>query len=143
MRSRDYLAPLYRMTHNSQSCSVEAAVVAAEGGVRDEAAPGLAHEGGTDEARGISRLEAEEDLGDEVVHQLRQRPTAAVAEKDTISGLADAADCRLQRRHAAGLGYHRRDAEGFWGRGARDRRCCIGTGIGCGVYKYNKVIGKV
>ena len=98
MRSRDYLAPLYRITHNSQSCSVEAAVAVAEGGVRDEAAPGLAHEGGTDEARGISRLEAEEDLGDEVVHQLRQRPTAAVAEKDTISGLADVADCRLRRR---------------------------------------------
>ncbi|KAG2619968.1 hypothetical protein PVAP13_3NG153302 [Panicum virgatum] len=122
MRSRDYLAPLYRITHNSQSCSVEAAVAAAEGGVRDEAAPGLAHEGGADEARGISRLEAEEDFGDEVVHQLRQRPTAAVAEKDTISGLADAADCRLQRRHAAGLGYHRRDAEGFGGRGAPTTR---------------------
>ena len=140
MRSRDYLAPLYRITHNSQSCSVEAAVAAAEGGVRDEAAPGLAHEGGADEARGISRLDAEEDLGDdEVVHQLRQRPTAAAAGKDTISGLVG----QFRRRHAAGLGYHRRDAEGFWGRGARDRRCCIGTGIGCGVYKYNKVIGKV
>ena len=41
--------------------SVEGAVTAEEGPVVDEAEPGLADEGGADEARGIFWWEAEED----------------------------------------------------------------------------------
>lgn len=52
---------------------VEAAVAAEEGGVGDDAAPGPADEGGADEERRIFRREAEEDLRDGVVYQLRRR----------------------------------------------------------------------
>jgi hypothetical protein len=60
-------------THNSQSCPVERAVAAAEAGIGDDVAPGLAHEGCADEARRLSCRDAQEDLADEVVHQLRRR----------------------------------------------------------------------
>jgi len=75
-------------THNSQSCTVERAVAAAEGGVGDDVAPGLAHEGGADEARRLSCWDAEEDLADEVVHQLRRRHEASLAasSRSTVTG---------------------------------------------------------
>jgi hypothetical protein len=52
---------------------VEGAVAAPEGGVGEEAAPGLADEGGAREERGVVRRDAEEDLHDEIGHQLRRR----------------------------------------------------------------------
>jgi len=52
---------------------VELAEPAAERGAGDEAAPGLADEGGADEARGIARREADKDLFHELIHQLRRR----------------------------------------------------------------------
>uniref|UniRef100_A0A0E0E718 Uncharacterized protein n=1 Tax=Oryza meridionalis TaxID=40149 RepID=A0A0E0E718_9ORYZ len=54
-------------------CSVECAVAAEEGGVGEDATPGLADEGGVDEVRGFIRRDAEEDLGGDVVDQLRRR----------------------------------------------------------------------
>lgn len=42
------------------------------GGVAKEAASGLVEERGADEARGVVRQEAEDDLADEVVHQRRR-----------------------------------------------------------------------
>uniref|UniRef100_A0A0A8YD33 Uncharacterized protein n=1 Tax=Arundo donax TaxID=35708 RepID=A0A0A8YD33_ARUDO len=50
---------------------VDRAVAATEGGVGKDATPALAGEGGAEEARGLVRREAEEDLADEVVRQLR------------------------------------------------------------------------
>ena len=44
-----------------QRCSMEGAVAAGVGLVRDEAEPSLVDEGGTDEARGIFWWEDEED----------------------------------------------------------------------------------
>ena len=52
---------------------MEAAVPAEEGGVGEEALPELADEGGAEEAAGLVRREAEEDLSDGVVGQLRRR----------------------------------------------------------------------
>jgi hypothetical protein len=69
-------------THNSQSCPVERAVAAAEGGIGDDVAPILAHEGCADEARRLSCRDAQEDLADEVVHQLRRRHDAGLADGD-------------------------------------------------------------
>jgi len=54
-------------------CFVEAAVPAEEGGVGEDAAPGPADEGGAEQALGLVRWEAEEDLSDGVVDQLRRR----------------------------------------------------------------------
>lgn len=73
---------------------MEGAVAASEGRVGDDAAPGLAHDRGADEARGLSRLDAEEDLADEVVQQLRRDPAA----EGTVAGVAGR---RLWRRHVA------------------------------------------
>ncbi|CAD6334150.1 unnamed protein product [Miscanthus lutarioriparius] len=91
-------------THNSQSCPVERAVAAAEGGIGDAVAPGLAHEGCADEARRLSCREAEEDLADEVVHQLRRRHDAGLAASSgsTVTGLADGDGRRL---HVARPGW--------------------------------------
>lgn len=51
---------------------MEGAVAAAEGGVGEEAAPGLGDEGGAREARGVVRWDAEEDrLLDELGHQFQ------------------------------------------------------------------------
>ena len=52
---------------------MELAEPAAERGTADEAAPELADEGGTDEARLVLRWEAEEDLFHKLLHQRRQR----------------------------------------------------------------------
>ena len=52
---------------------MEAAVPAEEGGVGEQAAPGLADEGGAEEVLGLLRWEAEDDLCDGVVDQLRRR----------------------------------------------------------------------
>lgn len=91
-------------THNSQSCPVERAVAAAEGGIGDDVAPGLAHEGGADEARRLSCRDAEEDLAYEVVHQLRRCHGAGLAASrgSTVAGLADG-DAR--RPHVARPGW--------------------------------------
>ena len=51
--------------------SVELAVAAGEGRVGEDAAPRFADEGGAEEAGGVVRWEAEEDLGDGVVDELR------------------------------------------------------------------------
>ena len=51
---------------------VEGAVLEEERAVGEEAVPGLADEGGADEARWVFGRKAEEDLADEVVRQLRQ-----------------------------------------------------------------------
>jgi len=53
--------------------SVELAVAAGEARIGEEATPGLADEGRADKAPWIFRREAEEDLADEVVHELRRR----------------------------------------------------------------------
>lgn len=52
---------------------VEGAVAVGEGGVREDAARGLADEGGADEAGWVGWREAEEDLADGVVVQLGRR----------------------------------------------------------------------
>lgn len=52
---------------------VKFAVAAEEGGICQEAAPGLAGEGGADEASWVVRREAEEDLRDDVIHERRRR----------------------------------------------------------------------
>jgi hypothetical protein len=52
---------------------VELTVVAGEARIGEEAKPGLADEGGADEALWIFRREAEEDLANEVVHEPRRR----------------------------------------------------------------------
>ena len=48
---------------------MELAEAALEAAAGDEAAPGLADEGRADEARGLGRREAEQDLLDELHHQ--------------------------------------------------------------------------
>jgi hypothetical protein len=57
-----------------ERCAVELAEPVPESGAGDEAAPALADECGTDEARGVVWREAEEDHLDEVVHQSRYLP---------------------------------------------------------------------
>jgi hypothetical protein len=52
-------------------CSVERAVAAEEARVAQDAEPWLADEGGAEEVLGLVRREAEEDLADKLVHQLR------------------------------------------------------------------------
>jgi len=53
---------------------VQRAVAAVEGGVGDDAAPGLADRGGPDEPRRVVRRQAEEDARDEIVRErLRRR----------------------------------------------------------------------
>lgn len=52
---------------------MEAAVPAEEGGVGEEAPPGLADEGVTEEAPRLFRREAEQDLCDDVFDELRRR----------------------------------------------------------------------
>ena len=54
-------------------CPVEGAVLAEERAIGEEAAPELADKGGSDEARRVFWWEAEEDLADEVIHELRWR----------------------------------------------------------------------
>jgi hypothetical protein len=56
----------------------------------DEAAPALADECGTDEARGVVRREAEEDHLDEVVHQSRYQPRRRHASQIDVTGQAAA-----------------------------------------------------
>lgn len=58
--------------------SVEGAVMAAEGGVGEEAAPALTDHGGAREGCGVVRREAEEDLLEELGHQLRRLRHGAV-----------------------------------------------------------------
>jgi len=53
--------------------AVELAESALEAGAGDEAAPRLADERGAEEARGLLRREAEEDLFDKLLHQRRRR----------------------------------------------------------------------
>lgn len=53
--------------------SVEDAVAAEECGVGEDAAPELTDEGCAEEVRGLFRRDAEEDLGDGVVDELRRR----------------------------------------------------------------------
>jgi hypothetical protein len=60
-------------TEQGRRRSVERAVAEGEGGVREDATPWLADEGGADEAGGVGRRETEEDLGDGVVDQLGWR----------------------------------------------------------------------
>ena len=55
---------------------MERAIAAKEGGVGEEAAPGLADGRAANEAPRIVRREAEEDLRDEVVGQIQQRAAA-------------------------------------------------------------------
>ena len=69
----DEIIKWHSRTHNSQSCPVERAVAAAEGGVAEEAPPGLADHGGAHEARRVVRREADQDLADELGHQIRRR----------------------------------------------------------------------
>ena len=57
---------------------MEAAVAAEEGGVGEDAAPRLADEGRAEEARWLVRREAEEDLHDDVLVQLRRRRSHGV-----------------------------------------------------------------
>ena len=53
---------------------VQRAVAAVEGGVGDDAAPGLVDRGGPDEPRRVVRRQAEEDARDEIVRErLRRR----------------------------------------------------------------------
>ena len=54
-------------------CPVELAVEAGEGGAGEAAAPGLADEGGPEEAPGVLRREAQEDLLEKLVRQRRRR----------------------------------------------------------------------
>ena len=62
------------------AAEVELAVAAEEDGVGgEEPPPWLADEGAADEQRGVARWEAEEDLADDVVVQLRRQRTAAAA----------------------------------------------------------------
>jgi hypothetical protein len=59
---------------------VECAVAAEEARVgEDDAAPGLAHQRGSDEVRRLVGPDAEEDLLDELLYQLGQRRRATVA----------------------------------------------------------------
>lgn len=60
---------------------VELAVVAGEGGVREDAPKVLADGGGADEAPGVVRREAQEDLAHGVVHQRRRRKSAAASHR--------------------------------------------------------------
>ena len=53
--------------------SVERVVAAGEVGVGEDAAPQLAYPGGADEVRGFARRDAEEDLSDGIVDELRRR----------------------------------------------------------------------
>ena len=76
---------------------VERAIAAEEGGVGEEAAPGLADGRAANEAPRVVRREAEEDLRDDVVRQIQQR--------------AAAQEFRRRRR---GHGCYRR---GVWGWG--------------------------
>ena len=52
---------------------MELAEPAAEAGAGDEAAPGLADDGGADEAGGLGGREAKEDLLDELLYHQRRR----------------------------------------------------------------------
>ena len=61
--------------------SVELAVAAGESRIGEEATPGFADEGGADKALWIFRREAEEDLADEIVHELRRRHLAAALDR--------------------------------------------------------------
>nr|CAB3455563.1 unnamed protein product [Digitaria exilis] len=54
---------------------MEMGVAAAEGGVGEDAAPGPAHLGDT--ALPLLRLDAEEDLGDEILRQIGERRAMA------------------------------------------------------------------
>ncbi|RCV31249.1 LOW QUALITY PROTEIN: hypothetical protein SETIT_6G161500v2 [Setaria italica] len=65
-------------------CAVERAVAVEEGGVGEEPAPGLADERDADEARRVVWREAEEDLAEDVVDQLR-RPRHGVLGDSTAS----------------------------------------------------------
>lgn len=65
---------------------MEPAVAVWEGGVREDATPGLTHEGGANEAGGVGRREAEEDLGDSVVNQLRRRRHGLVPPRLAVGG---------------------------------------------------------
>jgi hypothetical protein len=58
--------------------TVELAVAAEERGVGEDAAPALVDEGGAQQVRGLVRRDAEEDLRDGVLHQLRQGHDALV-----------------------------------------------------------------
>jgi len=70
--------------------SVEGAVAAEEAGVGDGAEPWLADEGGAEEALGLVRWEAEEDLGDDVADQLPRRRRHGVGRSQWSAELADA-----------------------------------------------------
>ena len=87
---------------------MEAAVPAEEGGVGEEALPELADEGGAEEAAGLVRREAEEDLSDGVVGQLRRREMRRHG-----AGVLGAEICV-----GGGIG------EGEWASEAA--RCCLG-----------------
>ena len=68
----DLAAPCVDHAEQGSPAAVELAEPAVERGARDEAAPELADESGADEARGVVRREAEEDLFHELLHQLRR-----------------------------------------------------------------------
>jgi hypothetical protein len=63
-----------------RGASVEGAVAAEEGRAGGDAEPELADEGGAEEVRELVRREAEEDLGDGVVDELRRWGLGAVRE---------------------------------------------------------------
>lgn len=100
---------------------MEGSVASAEGRVCDEPAPELAHERGAYEALRLPRLDAEEDLSDEVVHQLRRRPAT---EGTATVVLADVAGRRLRWRHGdpAHRCRERSETEGFRSKGATRKR---------------------
>lgn len=84
--------------------AVALAVATAEGGVGQDPEPGLAYEGGADKVRGLLRRDPEEDLAQNLVHQLRRRGRAA------------------RRRRHGGFRRRRRHGVSIWSVAAR-RRC--------------------
>lgn len=85
---------------------MEGAVAAEEVAVGDEAAPRLADDGEADEDPGVARRDVEEDFGEQVVVQIRQRVAAVLRLlRRRIHGARAAALARLGGDAASCLGF--------------------------------------
>ena len=85
-QARAGLVTVEEAEHRVRGPGVELADPAAEAGARDEAAPALADERGVDEARGVVRRDADEDLLHDLVRQRRGRPRGHEAWPDSEPG---------------------------------------------------------
>lgn len=97
---------------------MELPVAAVEGGVGEDAAPGRADGGGADEALGVVRRDAQEDLAHGVVDQRRRRTAAALRRRRQAHG--ERIEPALGRR--TGLGFLSRDSGACRGTGERQGR---------------------